>query len=543
MTPAATPLEPESCYQALRARDARFDGLFFVGVTTTGVYCRPICPARTPRPERCQFFARGVEAEQAGFRACLRCRPELAPGRGETEARSRLVREALRLLEGGSLPAGDADAAVGERGALAALAARLGVSARHLRRAMLAELGTSPVALLQSRRLALAKQLLQDTRLSVTEVAFAAGFSSVRRFNALFVARLGRSPSALQREGRGAAGRPGGSAGPRPDRAGGVSSGADPRADGTFTLRLDYRPPLAFDVLLGFLAGRAAPGVELITAEVYERAVVLGEHVGWAQVRADPRRPALRATLSLSLAPVVAEVQARLRALFDLDAQPLAIDERLAADELLAPLVLRRPGLRIPGAFDGFELAVRAILGQQVSVAAASTLFSRLCARFGQELPLPRPERPATASGPDPAAGLVARRLPSAAELAAVPLGEVAALGLPQARARTLLLLAAAVRDGALDLRGGADAQAAITALLALPGIGDWTAQYIALRALRWPDAFPAGDLALRKALGGLSERAALARVDRLRPYRGYAALHLWTALTADTSAGRPTGG
>lgn len=510
-------MEPESCYQALRARDARFDGLFFVGVTTTGVYCRPICPARTPRPERCQFYARPVEAEQAGFRACLRCRPELAPGRGETEARSRLVREALRLLEGGSLPAGDAEAAAGERGALVALAARLGVSARHLRRAMLAELGTSPVALLQSRRLALAKQLLQDTRLSITEVAFAAGFSSVRRFNALFAARLGRSPSALQRE----------------DRSGST------REQGTFTLRLDYRPPLFFGALLGFLAGRAAPGVELITAEVYERAVVLGDHVGWVQVRADPRRPALRATLSLSLAPVVAEVQARLRALFDLDAQPLAIDEHLAADELLAPLVLRRPGLRIPGAFDGFELAVRAILGQQVSVAAASTLFARLCARFGQVLPLPSPERPATAAAPEPAAGLVARRLPTAAELAAAPLGEVAALGLPQARARTLLALAAAVRDGALDLRGGADAQAAITALVALPGIGDWTAQYIALRALRWPDAFPAGDLALRKALGGLSERAALARVDKLRPYRGYAALHLWTALTADTTPGR----
>jgi AraC family transcriptional regulator of adaptative response / DNA-3-methyladenine glycosylase II len=471
-------LDPETCYRALSARDARFDGVFYVGVTSTGVYCRPICPARTPVVRNCQFFGRAAEAERAGFRACLRCRPELAPGAAPVDAISRLVTAAAAQIATGAL----------DQGSVAQLAARLGVSARHLRRAMQAELGVAPLELAQRQRMAVALQLLRDSQLGLTEVAFAAGFSSVRRFNALFQQRFGRPPSALRRA---------------------TSCPAD-----RVRLRLEYRPPLDWAALLGFLAQRAVPGVEAVAQEEYRRAVLLDGRAGWLRVRPAARGAALVAELSASLVPVLLPVVARLRALFDLDARPDVIDRHLARDPLLRPLVATRPGLRVPGAFDGFELAVRSVLGQQVSVAAATTLCGRLVQRFGRPLALELP-------GLD-------RTFPAASQLAAAGPAALAAIGLPGARAGTLAALARAVAGGELGLGPAAGPEQQVAALQRIRGIGPWTAHYMAMRALRWPDACPAGDLVLRRALGVSSERAAALRMQPLRPWRAYATMHLW---------------
>ncbi len=468
-------MEPDVCYEALRARDARFDGVFFVGVTTTGIYCRPVCRARMPGRDRCVFFDRAAEAERDGYRACFRCRPELAPGHAPMDSLPRLVRAAVARIEAGALNDGSVDA----------LAAELGVTARHLRRALESELGVSPVELAQSRRLALAKQLLQDTALPLAEVAFASGFQSVRRFNALFRARFDRPPTAVRR--------------------------AHGEGDASLSLRLDYRPPLDWDGLVTFFRARAVPGVEVVEAGELRRAVVVGERAGVVAVRPDAARPALRATVSASLAPALMRVVAGLRALFDLDAQPRLVAETLGRDPLLRPLVARRPGLRVPGAIDGFELALRAVLGQQVSVRAATTLAGRLAARFG---------RPVVGPG-------IERAFPTAAELARASEADVAAAGMPASRARAIVALARAV-DAGLRLGPGVDPEAAMARLRELPGIGKWTAQYVAMRALAWPDAFPAGDLGVRRGLGGMSEAQAEARAAGWRPWRAYAVLHLW---------------
>lgn len=473
-------LDVDSCYQALRARDRRFDGVFFVGVKTTGVYCRPICPARLPGRDRCEFFCEAVQAEQAGYRACLRCRPELAPGDAAVDARPRLARAAATRIEAGYL----------NDHSLEELAVAVGVTPRHLRRVLEAELGATPVELAQTRRLALAKQLLHETQLSMTEVAFAAGFASVRRFNALFRRRFGRPPSTLRR-----------------DKAGG-----HPEQD-AITLRLDYRPPFDWPALLAFLQRRALPGVETAADGVYQRFVELDGCAGWVAVQPDAERPALSARVALTLAPRLMQVVARLRALFDLDARPELIAAHLRDDALLRPLIAQRPGLRVPGAFDGFELAVRAVLGQQVSVDAATTVGARLVARFGRT----------HGGGP-----VEVRSFPRAARLAAASVGDVAELGMPSARARTVVELARRVACGSIDLSLGTDAEFALEKLVAIPGIGAWTAHYVALRALRWPDAFPASDLVLRAALGGVSERAAEQRSLAWRPWRAYAVMHLW---------------
>lgn len=478
-------LDPDHCYRALQAHDPRFDGVFFIAVTTTGIYCRPICPARVPAAERCRYFTRAAEAERAGFRACFRCRPELAPGGREAadelasvDAVGRLAHAAAARIDAGYLNEGSVDD----------LAAELGVTARHLRRSMETKLGVTPIELAQTKRLALAKHLLQETALPLAEVAFASGFASVRRFNAAFQARFERAPTEVRRQ-----------------------HGADAvSGHETITLRLDYRPPFDWKTLLRFLAGRAIPGVESVADGDYRRGVTLSGKRGWVAVRQDPKRHALRARISISLAPVLTQVVARLRALFDLDAQPTIISEHLARDPLLAPLLAARPGLRVPGAFDGFEMAVRAILGQQVSVAAATTVSGRVVQRFGSE-----PEQ-----------------FPSAERLARASLSEVASLGMPGARAQTILELARAVASGALVLSPDASPQATIDALIALPGIGPWTAHYIALRALRWPNAFPAADLGVRKALGVSTTRAAEERSALWQPWRAYAVLHLWTSLS-----------
>lgn len=483
-------LDPDACFGALAARDPRFDGRFFVGVRTTGIYCRPICPARTPRRDRCVYFARAAEAEREGFRACFRCRPELAPGGAAVDALPRLVESAAARIEAGALNEGSVDD----------LAEALGVTARHLRRAMLAELGVTPVDLAQSRRMALAKSLVQDTALPMAEVAFASGFASLRRFNALFRARFGRPPTALR-------------------RAHGI-----PGAPGAIVLRLDHRPPLDWPAMLAFLEARCTAGVEQVAEGAWRRTVRLGRHTGWVSVRAVAGRPALRADVALSLAPVLMPLVARLRATLDLDARPDAVAAHLGRDPLLASSLRRRPGLRVTGTLDGFDAAVRVVLGQQVSVAAATTVAGRVARALGEPIETPFP-------GID--------RLPATpARVAAAGEDLLAGLGMPGARARTLGALATEVAEGRLRLERGAEPEAVRDALLALPGVGPWTAEVVAMRALGAPDAFPAGDLGVLRALGTRSEREAEARAERWRPWRAYATVHLWASLSDGKSKG-----
>ncbi|HSZ84203.1 MAG TPA: AlkA N-terminal domain-containing protein [Polyangia bacterium] len=489
-----SPLDPNACYRALVAHDARFDGLFFVGVETTGIYCRPVCRARTPGRDRCVFFRSAAQAEEAGFRSCFRCRPELAPGAASVDAVSRVVAAATRRIEEGALS---------HEGTVDELARELGVSTRHLRRAMQAELGVSPLALAESRRLALARQLIVDTALPMTEVAFASGFRSVRRFNAAVKARYARSPSTMRRSVSGDAGE-------------------------TVTVVLTYRPPYDWPSMLSHLASRAIPGVERVRDGTYARTVAIGASRGWLTVSADPAREALRATISTSLAGALMTIVTRLRRLFDVDAEPAAIAAHLARDPRLAAHVRARPGLRVAGAFDVFEAAARAVLGQQVSVAAARTIAGRLAAQLGEVIETPHPELDRAF----PAAGVVALR--GAASLAAT-------LRIPARRAETLRTIAAAVSNGALALGAADDPTRLIEQIVALPGMGHWTAHAFAMRALGWPDAFPEGDLVLRKALGGISGREARALAEPWRPWRAYGATHLWThygAARSSTQAG-----
>ncbi|MEZ4400978.1 MAG: AlkA N-terminal domain-containing protein [Kofleriaceae bacterium] len=487
------PLDADACRAALVARDPRFDGTFVVAVTTTGIYCRPVCPARTPRVDRCRYFTLAAQAEAAGFRPCLRCRPEVAPGPAPIDARDRLVADCVAAIERGALVGRSQDD----------LAAELGVSARHLARAVTAALGVTPGQLDRTRRMALAKQLLHDTRASLTDVALAAGFGSVRQWNAAFRAQFGTTPSQFRR------------------RAGG------PDATGTLTVRLDARPPFAGAALTAFVAGRALTGVEEVDGSRYRRTLADGSARGWLEVRVldDATPPGVRLTVSAGLAPRLVAVVARVRALFDLDAEPRAIADHLADDPRLAALVALAPGRRVPGAIDGFEVAVRTVLGQQVSVAAASTLAGRLVARFGEPLATPHP-------------GLT-HLAPTAARLADATVDDLAAIGLPRARAATLVALAQATEAGDVTLAPTRDPAAAMAALERVPGIGPWTARYLAMRALAWPDAFPTGDLVLARQLGTTTARATEAATARWRPWRAYAAMHLWAA----ASAGRARGG
>lgn len=474
-------LDHDACYAALRARDARFDGVFFVGVRTTGIYCRPVCPARTPGRPRCEFFTTRAAAERAGYRACLRCRPELAPGHAAIDAPGRLVARALAAIDAGALQEAGVDA----------LAASLGVSGRHLRRAMERALGVGPLEVATSRRIALAKQLIQDTSLSLAEVAFAAGFGSVRRFNAAFAERFGRPPGTLR---RGAAG------------------------DARLSLRLDYRPPLAWGELLAFLGARAIPGVEAVRGDTYSRTVCLNGHVLAIHARPEPGATALRVDVEGVVGGGVMALVAGLRRLFDLDASPQAIAAALADDPALGPRVRARPGLRVPGAIDPCELTVRALLGQQVSVRAATTLAGRLVDRFG-----------APAPGLDPAGGLH-RAFPSAAALTAAGPAAIAAIGLPEGRARAIHALATNLSEGTLTIDPvAADRDEVSARLAALPGFGPWTVGYVRMRALADPDVFLPGDLALRRALGGVTPAQTRARGEALRPWRSYALMHLWT--------------
>ncbi len=472
-------------------RDRRFDGVFFVGVSTTGIYCRPICPARTPARSRCTFYATPVLCEAAGYRACFRCRPELAPGTADVDAVDTLVAQAARRIAEGGL----------NEHSVEELAAELGVSARHLRRATEARLGVSPIDLAQSGRLALAKQLLQDTALPLTEIAFAAGFGSVRRFNAAFRGRMGKSPSEMRRA--------------HAPEAAGIG----------LALRLDYRPPYDWAQLLSFLRTRAIPGVEVVDADAYRRTVRIGAHAGTIEVRPIAGRPSLALSIGAGLAPVLMPLVARVRRMFDVDARPDVIGDVLRRDPLLAPLVAARPGLRLPGAIDPFEAAIRALLGQQVSVAAATTLAGRFAAAFGT----------VHAGGEG-----LAFVFPTAAEVAALTPAAIAAIGLPSARAAAIHGFSVALATNRLALVG--DLDPFVARAVELPGVGPWTAHYLAMRALHLPDAFPAADLGIKKALAA-SARECEARAEAWRPFRSYAVIHLWTALGDSDATARDEDG
>ncbi|HET7731551.1 MAG TPA: DNA-3-methyladenine glycosylase 2 [Usitatibacter sp.] len=473
-------LDGDQCYRALRAHDARFDGRFFVGVATTGIYCRPVCAARTPHRENCRFFPSAAAAEAGGFRPCLRCRPELAPGYAAVDANRRLAQSAAGMIEDGRL----ADAR------LPALASSLGVTDRHLRRVFQLEFGVAPVEYAQTQRLLLAKRLLTDTDLPVIEVAMASGFASLRRFNALFRERYRMTPAELRRKA--------------PARGPG----------GNLAFDLAYRPPYDWDSMLAFLARRAIPGVESVEARRYARTFRVERnarvHRGWLTAAPSPRRGAVRVTVSPSLAGALPVVISRAKHLLDLACRP----DDIAT--VLGPLAAAHPGLRLPGAMDGFEVSVRAILGQQVTVAAATTLAGRFAAAFGEPLQTPH--------------AALARCFPTPSGVAALDPGDVAKLGIVGARARAIVALAREVAEGRLRLDPAADLDATLAALERLPGVGPWTAQYIAMRALAWPDAFPHPDVAVLKAMGAKARQAAAA-AEAWRPWRAYAVLHLWKSL------------
>jgi AraC family transcriptional regulator, regulatory protein of adaptative response / DNA-3-methyladenine glycosylase II len=472
-------LDLTACYQALVTHDTRFDGTFFVGVSTTGVYCRPVCRARTPRPENCSFFPSAAAAEQSGYRPCLRCRPELAPGKARIDAIGRLAAVAASRIE---------DGAFGETG-LDELAAELGVSARHLRRVVRSELGVSPIELAQTHRLLLAKRLLTDTDLPIADVAFASGFSSVRRLNTLFQERYRLQPSALR--------------------------SANPGSDRPASLRCDlaYRPPFDWEGILRFLTGRAIPGVERIIDNRYFRTVKLGDRYGWLAVEPAIGKNALTVEVSPAILPKLVGVLARVKRLFDLSADPELISGHLGE------LATNRPGLRVPGAFNGFEMAVRAILGQQVSVKGATTVMGRFVMRFGEPIETGIP-------------GLT-HVSPAPAVVAAAGASEIAALGMPGARASAVLSLASAVTERRISLNPTHDVEGAMARLVELPGIGAWTASYIAMRALSWPDAFPSTDLWILRSLNVKKAGEAEAIAERWRPWRSYAVMHLWRTLEA----------
>ena len=476
-------LDSSRCYAALESRDARFDGRFFVAVSTTRIYCRPVCTARTPGRDRCSFFANAASAERAGYRPCLRCRPELAPGHAPVDAVRTAARWAAAQIESGAMNEGD----------LERLAAEYGLSSRQLRRVVESEFGVTPVELAQTRRLLLAKQLLTDSTLGMAEVAYASGFASVRRFNHLFRTRYGLNPTALRRHGKPAA-------------------GAD-----AIALKLAYRPPMDWPRLLGFLVSRGAAGVECAQGMRYVRTASMGERRGWFSVEPLAEQNALRLELSSSLMPVLAPLLSRVRRLFDLDANPQVIEEHLRRDGRLNAIVRRQSGLRVPGAFDGFELALRAVLGQQVTVKAATTLFGRFAAAFGEPAVTPFEELKFFS--------------PAAGRIAAASVPALAKLGLTKKRAETVRHLARTVAEGCLKLEPGVAIEETMEQLQELPGIGPWTAHYIAMRALGYPDAFPHADLGLMKALGTHKEKEILTAAEPWRPWRAYAAHHLWASL------------
>ncbi len=474
--------DPKVCEQARLSRDARFDGLFFVAVKSTRIYCRPVCPAPTPKPINVAYYGNAAAAEAAGFRPCLRCRPELAPGDGAWRRGDEVVARALKLIDQGVLV----------EQPLSSLAERVGIGERQLRRLFVDRLGAAPIGVHGTRRLLFAKQLLTETTLSITEVALASGFGSLRRFNATFLDAYRMAPRDLRRQ---------------------------PVAthEGVLVLRLGYRPPYDFTAMLDFLRGRALPGVESVDALGYARVVGPAASPGWLRVSAWPNgEHALKLELRGVPSAQLLQIVNRLRRMFDLDADPNAISAALCSDPRLRPLLKKRPGLRLPSGWDGFEIAIRAIIGQQVSVAAARTFTARLAQAFGEPLP-------------EGFAAGMSHLFPTPEALADADLTRI---GLTRTRADTVRTVARAVLDGSVDFRNERTLEDFIGRWVALPGIGPWTASYIAMRALGHPDAFPADDLVLQKAVPNdgsrMTARALTARAEAWRPWRAYAVIQVW---------------
>jgi AraC family transcriptional regulator of adaptative response / DNA-3-methyladenine glycosylase II len=486
---AVMDLDDDACYRAIATRDARFDGRIFVAVRTTGIYCRPICPARTPKRENVTFYPTASAAQEAGYRPCLRCRPESSPDLGAWRGTSNTVSRALALIGEGALD--------GE--AVDALAERLGVGERQLRRLFKQHLGASPIAVAQTRRVLFAKQLIVETQMPLAEVALASGFGSIRRFNATFQALYDRPPRELRRAS---------------------VRDMDRSAAAGITLNLPFAPPYDWDAIIGFLAAREIAGIERVDGSArYQRTVALDGAQGVVSVEPNDRGNGLRVCIRFPRVASIAAIVSRVRRVFDLSADPRAIGEHLSTDPLLAPLIARRPGLRVPGAWDGFEVAIRAVLGQQITVVAARKLAAKLVATFGDPFEVSGDVR-------------LTHTFPTPAKLAA---SDMRVLGMPASRALALASVSAAAAADQRLFSPSETLEHAIARLRALRGIGEWTAQYIAMRALREPDAFPAADIGLMRALaqeGGVRPNAAavLARAEAWRPWRAYAAQHLWTA-------------
>ncbi len=473
------------CYRAICSRDQRFDGRFFTAVTTTGIYCRPICPAPTPHAPHVRFYPCAAAAEAAGFRACRRCHPEASPGSPDWNMRADLVARALRLI---------ADGVMDSEG-VAGLAQRLSVSERHLHRELVAEVGVGPLVLARTRRAQTARLLIDQTSLSLTTIAFTAGFASIRQFNASMQSAFRCAPSAFRRR-----------------------TPPENRGEGKLTLRLHYRPPFDASSLLAYLGRRAVPGVEEVVDNIYRRTVLLPHSSGVIELEPVEKMNAVLLRVQLDTLSDLSLLVQRCRQLFDLDAVPTAITEVLCADPMLAPLVAARPGLRVPGAINGFELAVRAILGQQVSVAGARTLAGRLVAKLGTPL--------------EQAQGGLTHYFLSPQTVAQA---DMQGLGLTGSRVAALQALAYAVEEEGLVLNRDADREQTRTRLQHIPGVGPWTAAYIAMRALGDPDAFPATDLGLRHAFEQfglpIDVKSVEQHAEQWRPWRAYAVHHLWACL------------
>ncbi len=486
-------LDRRVCDRARRSRDARFDGKFFIAVTSTRIYCRPICPARSPKDENIRYYATAAAAQAAGFRPCLRCRPEAAPGTPAWSGTSSVVSRGLRLIGEGAL----------DRDGVEALADRLGVTARHLRRLFVQHLGATPIDVALTRRVHFAKKLLDETPLPIAQVAFASGFGSLRRFNGEMRRAFSRTPTELRKLSR-----------------------RRPEGSGSYQFRLAYRPPYDWAHVIGFLAARATPGVELVEAARYQRTVAINGTTGTIAVSPAEQGAALTLDVQFGDPRALLTIVERVRRIFDVGADPSIIAQQLSGDRLLRQAAAAHAGIRTPGAWDPFEITVRAILGQQISVAAATTMAGRVAARWGTPI-----ESGELGVGSGELMKL-SRLFPTPAQLADAAFEDV---GIISSRAATLRALARAVRDGSIVF----DGVSTIEALRSIPGIGDWTAQYVAMRALNEPDAFPSGDLILRRMGGELSARELERRSEAWRPWRAYAVMLLWQAASDDQQATR----
>lgn len=488
-----TTIEPglhRSLYKAFVAHDHRFDGKYFVGVTSTRIYCRPVCRVRTPKESNCRFYRSAALAELDSFRPCLRCRPELAPGVASVDDSNRVARAALKRIQAGALNSGD----------LNRLADEFALGERQLRRIIERTFGATPVQLAQTHRLLLAKRLLTETRLSVRDVASAAGFGSARRLNVLLKDRYRLTPT---------------------DIRGDTDTEAITKKD-SIEVVLAFRPPLAWDHLLNFLAGRVIAGVEARTERGYARTVKIGDRSGWIEVFFKDAHH-LGVCISNSLIAELPQILTSVRDVFDLEAEPTQIDSHLSESGLLKKIIASGPGVRVPGAFDAFEIGLRTILGQQVSVSAATTISGRFASRFGEPLPTP-------------IEGLSALT-PTAARVASLSLAEVRECGLPAARAQCVLDLARAFADNRLRNTPATDPAEVMALLQTIKGIGPWTANYFVMRTMHWPDAFPESDLGILKALKTKSGSDAASRAEAWRPWRAYATMYLWKGLSTEVNA------